>query len=121
MTNPGMQMDTDKDGFSDAMETYLGTDATKSCAQTPAANDEAPLDNWPMDFNDDQRPNLSDVLKFSPVFNTSVNATVMGVVQPSTRFDLNNDGQINLSDVLKFAPVFGFNCTQAGIPAWSQQ
>jgi hypothetical protein len=122
-THPGLSSgcgpgspDSDCDGFSDTMETYLGTDATKSCAQTPTANDEVPLDNWPFDFNDDQKVSLSDVLKYSPVFNTFVNTP-----GSSTRFDLNNDGAINLSDVLKFSPVFNMFCAQAGVPPWSQQ
>jgi len=98
------------------METYLGTDPTKSCAQTSTANDEAPLDNWPFDFNDDQRATLSDVLKYAPLMNTFVNTP-----GSSTRLDLNNDGAINLGDVLKFSPVFNMSCAQAGIPPWSQQ
>jgi hypothetical protein len=38
------------------------------CA-TPIANDEPLPDAWPADFND-QKANLSDVLKYSSVFNT---------------------------------------------------
>jgi Thrombospondin type 3 repeat/Dockerin type I domain len=115
-THPGLVSDSDKDGFSDTMETYLGTDATKPCAQTSTANDEQPLDNWPFDFNDDQRANISDVLKYIPVFNTFVNTP-----GSSTRYDLNNDGAINISDVLRFIPVFNMTCAQAGVPPWSQQ
>jgi hypothetical protein len=49
----------------------------------------------------DQRANLSDVLKYSPVFNT------MGPEAPhNVRFDLNGDNRINLSDVLKLSPFF---------------
>jgi hypothetical protein len=46
-------------------------------------------------LHDDQKANLSDVLKYSPVFNTT------GPGLPyQVRFDLNGDNHINLSDVL---------------------
>jgi Thrombospondin type 3 repeat len=107
--------DTDGDGVSDAMETYLGTDATHSCAQTgyqsagvTHANDEGPVDNWAFDFNDDGAAGQGDILQYSSANNNSpflkeVTAAPGSSGVPMTRFDLNNDGMIDMSDVLQFA------------------
>lgn len=97
--------DPDCDGFTTTAESFAGTDPARHCAATPTANDEPLPDLWPVDFNDDQKANLSDVLKYSPVFNTT------GPGAPySVRFDLNGDNHINLSDVLKFSPFFNQSC-----------
>jgi hypothetical protein len=113
MVPPG---DTDCDGFPDsvsvgppnalAAETSMGTDPTRHCASTPARNDEPLPDAWPVDFDNNQTANGSDILTFAPVF---------GGIAPdpryNARFDLNGDGRINGSDFLKFAPFFGKTCT----------
>jgi Thrombospondin type 3 repeat/Cohesin domain len=97
--------DPDCDGFSTTQESFVGTDPTRHCAATSTANDEPLPDAWPVDFNNDQKANLSDVLKYSPVFNTT------GPGLPyQKRFDLNGDNHINLSDVLKFIPFFNQSC-----------
>ena len=59
-----MQMDTDGDTSSisvwaDALETYLGTDPTKACSASSANSDE-PMDNWPLDMNDNQTTSGQD-------------------------------------------------------------
>jgi hypothetical protein len=98
--------DFDCDGFTAGMENFVGTDPARHGASTAAANDEPLPDAWPVDFNNDQKANLSDVLKYSPVFNTT------GPGLPYTvRFDLNGDNHINLSDVLKFSPFFKKSCS----------
>lgn len=111
-----LQMDTDGDGFSDAQETYMGTDPTKPCAQTAAGNNETPLDNWPYDLDDNQTAALTDVTKFK--FGD------VNVPPASVRFDLNDDGQVSLTDVTKYGAVFNKKCGSAGtlgIPDWAQQ
>lgn len=130
-SHPGSQMDTDKDGFSDAMETYLGTDGTKSCAQSDTINDESPLDNFPLDFNDDNVLNLGDVLKYNLPFGDKIDVVTDAPAEYSTdllwgkRLDLNNDGILNLGDVLKYNLPFGKKCGVSDpldvIPPWSQQ
>jgi hypothetical protein len=115
-THPALQMDTDFDGWSDAIETYMGTDATKSCAQDSAGNNETPLDNWPYDFNDSASATITDVATFASRFGKAVN-----VSPASTRWDFNSDGAITILDVAKYAVSFGKTCLAAGIPAWSQQ
>ncbi len=112
-------MDSDSDGFSDAVETYLGTDAEKSCAQTPVppatgglANDEA-IDNWPFDFNDDRQAAIGDVSTYSSRFGKNVD-----VAPAAPRWDLNANGTIDIGDVSKFSSAFGKRCGQgtAGMP-----
>ncbi|MCH7999891.1 MAG: thrombospondin type 3 repeat-containing protein [Chloroflexi bacterium] len=101
-----LSLDTDSDYISDFRETYLGTDGARPCADTGLgfANDEAPLDNWPFDFNDDGRGRLFDVLSYIAVFNQVAET-------PTTqRYDLTADGLIGLGDVLSFIPFFGY-CT----------
>jgi hypothetical protein len=106
-----------------------GADAVKSCAQTLGAgagtNDEAPLDNWAVDFNDDGAVNGNDLLNFAnpfgkTVYSGAVNVSGMGVVG-IYRFDLNSDGIVNGSDFLVLSSVFGKTCAAAGVPAFTQQ
>ncbi|MEO8458031.1 MAG: thrombospondin type 3 repeat-containing protein, partial [Chloroflexota bacterium] len=128
-THPALQMDTDLDKQSDAVETYLGSDVTKACAQTTTANDEDPRDNWPLDFSDDGIASVPDVIKFGAAFGKNIAAgsvTVSGYANPVpiARFDLNVDGQVSVPDMLKLSPVFGRKCGAIGtlgIPDWAQQ
>jgi hypothetical protein len=81
----------------------VGTDPLVACGGTALPNGSS--STWPPDFNNDGKVNISDVLKFSPVFNT------MGPGAPyNVRFDLNGDNRINISDVLKFSPFFNRSC-----------
>lgn len=117
--HPGLQTDTDGDSFSDALETYMGTDPVQPCAATPVppttagfVNDET-IDNYPMDFNDDRLVNILDVGTYSSRFGKPVNAA--GV---TTRHDLNSDGLVSILDVGKFSAPFGKRCGAgtAGMP-----
>ena len=112
--------DSDCDGFPDSVaaamgyapESFIGTDATKACAATPAVNDEPLPDAWPMDFNNDQKVNTSDVLHYTPVFNTTQGGPPgLGGGSYAVRYDLNGDGKINTSDILHFTPFFNKSCT----------
>jgi hypothetical protein len=104
-----LQIDNDGDKFSTFQETYNGTDATKNCAQDSIANNEAPLDNWPLDFNDDQSVKSGDLSKYGAlgVLNTVANTAA------KQRLDLNDDGQVTTADLSKFTAlgVFGSHCT----------
>jgi hypothetical protein len=107
--------DSDCDGFPDsvaigppdalAAETFMGTDPTRQCASTPARNDEPLPDRWPVDFDDNQAVNGSDLLTFAPVFGKS-----MGDPGYDARWDLSGDDKINGTDLLKVAPFFGKKC-----------
>jgi hypothetical protein len=107
-----LQMDTDGDGHSDAKETYRGTEPTKACQQSPqyptitgGANDEAPFDNWPMDFNDDQVASTVDVGTY--VARLGEHAGVSPLV---TRWDFNGDGFISTVDVGAYVGILGRRC-----------
>ncbi len=147
-TNPGCQMDSDGDTvtptagviskWTDAIETYLGTDETKPCAQSNTANNETPLDNMPLDFDDNRTVTGADWLKVAGVINnggsrainlppasglvtagtntTAATLTVAGMgTQSQQRFDLNHDGQLALgSDLGKFNAYMGKPCGSAG-------
>ena len=103
--------DPDCDGSSTANELRLGTNSAAHCAATAAADDEPPPDAWPVDFNNDQRITISDVLKFIVVFNTSP-----GDPADDIRFDLSGDNKITLQDVLMFIPFFSQGCAASQAP-----
>lgn len=87
--------DPDCDGFTTAIESFVGTNPILHCG----------TDAWPPDINNDGKVSLSDVLKYAPVFNSLAPGPPYNV-----RYDLNADNKINLSDVLKFAPFFNQSC-----------
>jgi len=91
--------DADGDGYTNAGESFMGTDYLVSC------NDGAGLPDWPPDFNDDRRAALADVLSFIPGFNTADPDPLY-----SRRFDLNTDDRISLADALEFIPIFNTTC-----------
>ncbi len=104
--------DLDCDGFNAARETFMGTDATRHCPATPAANDERgpafsePLSPWPVDINDDRKAGLADVLSYIPVYLTT------GPMPPyNRRYDLNADNKIGLADILTYIPFYLTTCT----------
>jgi hypothetical protein len=97
--------DSDCDAFTDSSESFSGTLPGTKCASTSAANDEAPPDAWPVDFNDDQIANVLDVSTFSSRFNSSAPGPPYGV-----RFDFNGDGKVNVLDVSHYSSLFGKSC-----------
>ena len=94
--------DPDCDGFTTEREVYLGTAPTVPCAGTPGENDEGPPDAWPIDFNDDRRVSMQDVI-FAFVTTLAPNGLNQPATGPLVRVDLNGDGFINMQDV-----VFGY-------------
>jgi hypothetical protein len=89
-------LDSDHDGFPDSTEAFLGTDPTQACGPN----------SWPPDINNDGKVTLSDVLAYSPSFNSAVTSTSY-----DARLDLNDDGRVNLSDVLGLSPYFNKACS----------
>jgi hypothetical protein len=142
-THPALQMDTDGDKQSDALETYVGTDPVQACSQTVGNNNE-PMDNWMFDLNDNFSINGQDFgLYANYPLGVGGTFTVQGpfspflspiIVRPGVRFDFNTDGNINGQDLAKFGGVgpyggtgpYNTGCNSgspnpAGIPAFSQQ
>ncbi len=88
--------DSDCDGFSSAVEAFVGTDPNLACG----------VNGWPVDNNDDHKAGLADILAYIPVF-----GSVAPVAPYDSRFDLNVDNTIGLADVLMFIPFFNQTCT----------
>jgi CubicO group peptidase (beta-lactamase class C family) len=98
--------DQDCDGYTLAIETYVGTNGALACSATLAIGDEPLPDAWPVDFNDNQLVNGADILAYNSVFGSSVS-----VGPPyDVRWDLNASGIINGADILQFNPFFGKRC-----------
>ncbi len=97
----GSSIDSDNDGFSDAIELFVGTDENLACG--PVA--------WPPDFNDDQIVTISDVLALKPAFNSQSDDP-----NYDSRLDLSADGRITISDVLALRPVFNQSCAPSSPP-----
>lgn len=77
-------VDTDKDGFSDIVENYVGTDPSKSCG----------VNAWPPDFDNNGKVGLADNTQLSLHWNT-----IAGDGKYDKRFDLNMDGRVGLADL----------------------
>ncbi|MEO7666957.1 MAG: thrombospondin type 3 repeat-containing protein, partial [Dehalococcoidia bacterium] len=97
--------DPDCDGVGSAREEMMGTVVDEHCAATAVPNDEHGADAWPFDFNDDQRANLADVVRFGGVYNS-----VDGDERFQGRHDFNADGRVSLSDVILFGPMYNRTC-----------
>jgi hypothetical protein len=97
--------DSDGDGFSDAVETYIGTNPLAACNQTTSANDEDP-DAWPPDFNDDTAINILDVVALRTVYGKT-----SGQQGYNRRYDLDANGAIGITDVAAIRPVYDKQCT----------
>jgi len=93
---PSGDDDSDGDGFTDAVETYIGTDPFDSCPDDPTD------DAWPPDIDKDMRVTIGDVLYFRLKLRPN---------PYDPRFDLNADSEVNIGDVLMYAPIMGARCT----------
>jgi len=113
--------DSDCDGFPDSVlaggkagETYIGTDPSKSCAETPGANNDPLPDTNPMDFNDDRIFNGQDSGKFGGPFGSFNKHVSDGPFAgiPGERFNFNGDaaGVINGQDTGKYQAYFNKTC-----------
>jgi len=96
--------DTDCDGFTNTVESFVGTRPDDPCANTPAANDEVD-DKWPVDTNDDQFINTFDLVPFIEALNS-----VAPGPPYTARLDLNMSGSINSFDVVPFIAVLNTGC-----------
>ncbi len=86
--------DSDCDGFTDTLETTVGTDPAARC------DDAVGLPDWPPDFNNDKTVNILDVAHMFPFW--------LGV---QARHDLNADGAVNIVDVSRMFPFWLLTCT----------
>jgi hypothetical protein len=99
--------DPDCDGFASADEEAIGTDATDPCANTGDPNDESD-DRWPVDFDDSQVVNITDLFNVLPPY---FGSTAADGDPYNPRRDVAPDGVINITDVSKMLPpLFGGAC-----------
>ena len=95
--------DSDVDGFNDRVESFVGTMPAVKCS--PIAGPDHTPDEWPVDFNNDQAANLTDIFTIVPHLNTADSSP-----GSSTRFDLSADGIINLTDLFLVVPFLNTSC-----------
>lgn len=83
--------DDDNDGFSDDVETAIGTNPVDNCPGSPGSGGDA----WPLDNNVDGVVNVLDVLAYKGL--------TPSTVPPSPkRLDLDNNNVLNTLDVLMY-------------------
>ena len=109
-TSAAAETDSDGDGFTDALEQYMGTDPFSACNQTTVANDE-PLDAWPLDFNDDTKVGVLDLALIRNFHNS-----VLGDAVYDPRYDLDADGEIDISDIQVLRLNYNAECSAAATP-----
>jgi hypothetical protein len=95
--------DPDCDGFTTTEETFMTTLPLVRCSATTSP-DHSP-DEWPVDFNNDQAANLTDIFLIVEHLNTF--DTDPG---SSPRFDLSTDGAINLTDIFLVVGFLNMSC-----------
>ena len=91
--------DSDADGFSDGIESYVGTNATQACG----------TDAWPPDVNNDTFADVTDVSALTGFFGKPVGTAP----NPSVRYDFAPsvpDGFVDVSDLTRIVGVFGRRC-----------
>lgn len=89
-------LDTDDDGFTDYVETYMGTNVNLACG----------ADAWPPDFNNDGAVDITDRDLLAAHFG-------FAAIGPpyDSRFDLNANGAINSLDLVLENKYSGKTCT----------
>jgi glucose/arabinose dehydrogenase len=103
--------DDDCDGFANARESYLSTDANEHCAADTAPNNESGADGWALDMNDNRQANTVDVGFY--IGKLGLDNTEPGW---TARLDLNQspNGIITTVDVGMYVARLGDLCTPSG-------
>lgn len=87
---PMVNLDTDLDGFTDQLETYVGTDPALSCG----------VNAWPSDLNNNKSINVADL---------SLVAQKKGTDEK--RYDFNQDGLVTDTDINIVASYMSKTCS----------
>jgi glucose/arabinose dehydrogenase len=88
--------DDDNDGFSDAIESYVGTSLLLDCGTNA----------WPADINNDTLSDISDVVLLAANFGDAVPpAPVRQNIAPDPP-----DGFVDITDITRMAGLFGMGC-----------
>lgn len=88
--------DTDRDGFSDKVEAYIGTDPNKVCG----------VNAWPVDVDGDKAVSILDMTKVANSYNTKT-----GDAKYNKRYDMDANGAIAIEDLNIVASYFLQNCS----------
>ena len=94
--------DADCDGFTNAAETSMNTNANAACGYVAGGATQS--GSWPPDLSESDSIDILDALQLKPVFGLSVPS------QASPRFDLDTSGAIDILDVLQIKPFFNRTC-----------
>ena len=89
-------LDTDKDGFTDTKELFMGTDPNKVCG----------VNAWPPDIDGDQAVTILDMTNAANSYNTKI-----GDPKYNKRYDMDTDGAITIADLNIIASYFLQRCT----------
>ena len=95
-SNASLVADTDSDGFSDRIESFVGTDPKLACG----------VNAWPADMDSNGTINIVDVRAVTIRNGATVNSD-----NYSQRYDLNADGTINQTDAEIVSKYFGTSCS----------
>lgn len=96
-------LDVDADGFTNVVESAIGTDPLKSCPADRVSSNED-IDAWPPDFNDDGFVDTGDQTQIPNNFGKAADTPTL------KRYDLSNDNYIDIADLALISPLFGKNC-----------
>lgn len=88
------KVDSDADGYTDAMELCVDTDIYDDCP------DDLSDDAWPPDTNHDKKVDVLDMILFGPPMSGPYD----------WRYDFNNDGEVNLTDIDVYTTAHGTVC-----------
>jgi uncharacterized protein YkwD len=101
---PSCPGDTDCDGWTNGIESFVGTNQHDACSNTVSGNDES-FDAFPPDVNDDRTVNTLDTSMIIPALNSR-----LGQARFNIRFDLNADGAISTTDVGRLVTYLNGSC-----------
>lgn len=88
--------DSDGDGFTDAVEAYIGTNPNAACG----------LNAWPPDFDNDQVVTILDLSRIAQGYNKGT-----GMPGYNKRLDIDASGYINIIDISLVANRYQKTCT----------
>jgi len=91
-------LDTDRDGFTNSEEEFIGTDPGDRCANSGE-------NAWPADVDNNGVVTIQDILAVANKYGLK-----KGDAGYSTRYDLNTNGVIELEDFFKVAQFYGLVC-----------
>ena len=101
--------DSDCDGFTDDLESYMTTDPHRHCAHDTQPNNEPGGDGWPLDADDNGLANILDIGNY--VFVLNDRSSDPGF---SPRFDTDQSGLISTIDIGLYVFQLNRDCSPRG-------